>query len=54
MAIGQLKSSLSRDEWNDDGEGLDEEISPCGIGPVTGVGSWDVIRFGEDGRIELG
>jgi len=35
MTIGHLESSLlGVVVWNDDGEGLDEEDSSCGIGLV--------------------
>jgi len=50
--IGQLEPS-GNIVWNNDGETLDEEDSPCGIGPIVGVSCWEVIREG-DGPSELG
>jgi len=55
MAIGQLESSLILGGivWNNDGERLDEQDSPCSLGPVIRVSHWEVIKGG-DGPGELG
>jgi len=56
IAIGKLESSLLGDiVWNNDGEGLHEEDSPCGIGLIIRFSCWEVIRGGGgDGPGELG